>query len=375
MNIYFVNTLFLILLHYYFFNNKNKIFEKYVWIFSIFFLSIFIGLRFKIGGDWDIYKNFFLHFNDKNNELNFSDYLNHGVIFVFINKIAYYLGIQFVGVNLLLALIFMHSLSNFIKDSDNRWLALAISVPIIILILAMGYMRQGLAFAFSLYLIKNLENKKLSLAYIYLIFAILSHKSAIILSIFILFYVIYYRKYFQLVALILIPTFFALLFFDKFSHLFYFYVGSGQHMLALGSVPRSLLLVIVAALFFILKNKYLDMTNYQFFFYKWMSYLIIIMFPFAVIASVATDRMLLYLYSLKLALISFAKLKNVKINIIIFILVSIYFFYLLVWSFYGVNSLSWLPYNFLDFNESIRFGRNDYIEVESINKLNKNYID
>ena len=375
MNIYFVNTLFLILLHYYFFNNKNKIFEKYVWIFSIFFLSIFIGLRFEIGGDWDIYKNFFLHFNDKNNELNFSDYLNHGVIFVFINKIAYYLGIQFVGVNLLLALIFMHSLSNFIKDSDNRWLALAISVPIIILILAMGYMRQGLAFAFSLYLIKNLENKKLSLAYIYLIFAILSHISAITLSIFILLYVIYYRKYFQLVALILIPTFFALLFFDKFSHLFYFYVGSGQHMLALGSVPRSLLLVIVAALFFILKNKYLDMTNYQFFFYKWMSYLIIIMFPFAVIASVATDRMLLYLYSLKLALISFAKLKNVKINIIIFILVSIYFFYLLVWSFYGVNSLSWLPYNFLDFNESIRFGRNDYIEVESINKLNKNYID
>ena len=375
MNIYFVNTLFLILLHYYFFNNKNKIFEKYVWIFSIFFLSIFIGLRFEIGGDWDIYKNYFLHFNDKNNELNFSDYLNHGVIFVFINKIAYYLGIQFVGVNLLLALIFMHSLSNFIKDSDNRWLALAISVPIIILILAMGYMRQGLAFAFSLYLIKNLENKKLSLAYIYLIFAILSHKSAIILSIFILFYVIYYRKYFQLVALILIPTFFALLFFDKFSHLFYFYVGSGQHLLALGSVPRSLLLVIVAVLFFILKNKYLDMTNYQFFFYKWMSYLIIIMFPFAVIASVATDRMLLYLYSLKLALISFAKLKNVKINIIIFILVSIYFFYLLVWSFYGVNSLSWLPYNFLDFNESIRFGRNDYIEVESINKLNKNYKD
>ena len=375
MNIYFINSILLILFHYYFFNNKNKIFEKYVWIFSIFFLSIFIGLRFEIGGDWVIYKNFFNHLNYKNINLNFKEFLDYGMLYVAINKIAYYLGIQFVGVNLLLALIFMHSLSNFIKDSDNRWLALAISVPIIILILAMGYMRQGLAFAFSLYLIKNLENKKLSLAYIYLIFAILSHKSAIILSIFILFYVIYYRKYFQLVALILIPTFFALLFFDKFSHLFYFYVGSGQHMLALGSVPRSLLLVIVAALFFILKNKYLDMTNYQFFFYKWMSYLIIIMFPFAVIASVATDRMLLYLYSLKLALISFAKLKNVKINIIIFILVSIYFFYLLVWSFYGVNSLSWLPYNFLDFNESIRFGRNDYIEVESINKLNKNYID
>ena len=375
MNIYFVNTLLLILFNYFFFNYKNKILEKYVWIFSIFFLSIFIGLRFKIGGDWDIYKNFFLHFNDKNNELNFSDYLNHGVIFVFINKIAYYLGIQFVGVNLLLALIFMHSLSNFIKDSDNRWLALAISVPIIILILAMGYMRQGLAFAFSLYLIRNLENKKLLLAYISLIFAILSHNSAIILSIFILLYVIYYRKYFQLVTLILIPTFFVLLFFNKFSHLLFYYVGSGQHMFSFGSIPRSLMIVMVATLFLILKNRYLDMTNYQFFFYKWISYLIIIMFPFSIVASVATDRMLLYLYSLKLALISFAKLKDVKINIIIFILVSIYFFYLVVWSFYGVNSFSWLPYNFLDFNDTIKFGINGFFEVDTINKLKKNNID
>mgnify|MGYP000076359832 CR=1 FL=1 len=167
MNIYFVNTLLLILFHYFFFNYKNKILEKYVWIFSIFFLSIFIGLRFEIGGDWDIYKNFFLHFNDKNNELNFSDYLNHGVIFVFINKIAYYLGIQFIGVNFIFALIFMHSLSNFIKDSDNRWLALAITFPIIIIILGMGYTRQGLAFAFSLYLIRSLENKKILLSYLY----------------------------------------------------------------------------------------------------------------------------------------------------------------------------------------------------------------
>ena len=98
------------------------------------------------------------------------------------------------------------------------------------------------------------------------------------------------------------------------------------------------------------------------------------MFPFSIVASVATDRMLLYLYSLKLALISFAKLKDTKINIIIFILVSIYFFYLVVWFYFGVNSLSWVPYNFLDFNDEInKFSRNDYIKVEAINKIIKNY--
>jgi hypothetical protein len=145
-------------------------------------------------------------------------------------------------------------------------------------------------------------------------------------------------------------------------------------MIALGSIPRSLMLVIVAALFLVLKNKYLNMTNYQIFFYKWISYLIMIIFPFSLVSSITSDRLLLYLYSLKLALISFAKLKDTKINIIIFILVSIYFFYLVVWFYFGVNSLSWVPYNFLDFNDEInKFSRNDYIKVEAINKIIKNY--
>ena len=81
----------------------------------------------------------------------------------------------------------MHSLSNFLKNSDNRWLALAISFPIIIVILGMGYTRQGLAFAFSLYLIRSLENRLFFLSLIYLSLAILTHKSAIVLSIFLQF--------------------------------------------------------------------------------------------------------------------------------------------------------------------------------------------
>ena len=40
----------------------------------------------------------------------------------------------------------MVSLANFLNNSENKWLALAISFPIIIVILSMGYIRQGLAF-------------------------------------------------------------------------------------------------------------------------------------------------------------------------------------------------------------------------------------
>lgn len=372
MYIYFANTLLLILFHYYFLKNKNEIFEKYVWMFSIFFLLIFIGFRYEIGGDWQIYNKFFFDIGRGDTDLNLRELIDYGLTYTFINKIAYYLGIQFIGVNFIFALIFMHSLSNFIKDTNNRWLALAISFPIIIVVLGMGYTRQGLAFAFSLYLIRSLENKNFSLSVIYLILASLSHATALILTLYIFLYTFYYKKYFHLIILISIPTFFVLFFFDKFYHLLYFYVGTGQHLLAIGSIPRSLLLVLTAVLFLFLKNKYLDMSSYQLFFYKWISYLIMIIFPFSIITTVAADRLMLYLYSLKLALVSFAKLKNVKINTIIFILVSIYFFYLIVWIFFGTNSFSWIPYNLLDFNQRIEFGRNDYIEVEAINNLIKN---
>ena len=117
MYIYFANTLLLILFHYYFLKNKNEIFEKYVWMFSIFFLLIFIGFRYEIGGDWQIYNKFFFDIGRGDADLNLRELIDYGLTYTFINKIAYYLGIQFIGVNFIFALIFMHSLSRYLKGN------------------------------------------------------------------------------------------------------------------------------------------------------------------------------------------------------------------------------------------------------------------
>ena len=346
MNIYLINSIALFSLHLLFYKYKNFKFENFIWIFIIFLLSIFIGFRDGIGGDWIHYENFYYTISD----LSFFQIINSSLVYVYINKIAHYLGVQIIGVNFICAILFMFALTFFLNNSKNKWLALAISFPIIILILGMGYTRQGLAFSFSLFLIKALEDKKLFKSIIFIILSILSHKSALFISSFLLFlFLWYHKKYFYLLLSILIPIFFSFFFLDFYKHLVYFYVGSGQHMYSYGSLPRSLLILLVAILFMIYKKKFKNMTEYQIFIYTSFAFMIIFLFPLCFTTSIVADRLLLYLYPLKLVFMSFADLKDKTIRFITFIVSSVYFFYFIIWISFGKNSFSWVPYQFVGF--------------------------
>ncbi len=346
MSIYLVNFTVLLLLHFLFYKYKNFELEKFIWVIVIFLLSIFIGFRNETGGDWITYE----HFYYSTPEFSLEGLLSSNVVYVFINKIALYLGIHFIGVNFICALIFMFSLAAFLNQTPNKWLALAISFPIIILVLGMGFTRQGLAFSFLLLLIKALEKKNLFRSVIFIILSILSHKTALFITSFLLFlFLWYHKKYFLLLISILIPIFFISFFWIFYEHLFYFYVGSGQHNFSYGSLPRSLLISFIAILFLILKKKLNNMSEYQIFIYTSFSLMILFLLPFSIITSILADRLLFYLYPLKLALISFVNLKDKSLNFILFLVSSVYFFYLILWISYGVNSSSWLPYKFIGF--------------------------
>ena len=61
------------------------------------------------------------------------------------------------------------------------------------------------------------------------------------------------------------------------------------------------------------------MNEYQIFIYTAFSYMIIFLFPFSITTSVVVDRLLFYLYPLKLVFISFADLKDKTLKLIAFI--------------------------------------------------------
>ncbi len=372
MYIYFANTIGLILMHYFFVKNKNPNLEYYCWIFAIFFLSIFIGLRYEIGGDWYKYNFLFNEFGQGSEGHSFRDVIEFGLIYVLINKIAFYTGIQIVGVNFICALIFMFALASFLDNSKNRWLALAVSFPIIIVVLGMGYTRQGLAFAFSLFLIKSLENKKLFNSIIYFLLAIFSHKTAVFISLLFPLYFWFHKKYIYAIIFFSIPVLFGVFNFYHFKHLFHFYVGSGQHMTAYGAIPRTFLILIVALFFLNFRKSYKHMNDYQMFMYSSISYIILFTAPFSILTSIMADRLLLYMYSIKIAVVSFANLKDKKINIAIFIVISLYFIYFALWACFGNNAFSWIPYNFVLFHEEYapRHIVQTYIETNHYNEKN-----
>lgn len=347
MFIYLINPIILLLLHFYYYKNKNHPSEKYIWAFVIFLLTIFIGLRYEIGADWITYE---LYFNTIENIKIKENILNSSPVYLLINKIVYNGGFGFWGVNILCASIFMLSLSFFLQNSQNKWLGLLFSFPIIMVILGMGYVRQGLAFSFILLLIKSLENKNLLNVYVFIILSILSHKSALFICALLVFInFIYYKNNLLIITSFFITIFFLFLFWFSYEHLIYFYLGEGQHMFSYGSFPRGVLISIVAILFLFFKKKFINMSDYQIYIYSCFSYFILILFAFNFSASILVDRLLFYLYPLKLAFIMYANLNDEKIIIIIYAIISIYFFYFITWISFGVNSLSWIPYKFIGF--------------------------
>ena len=67
-----------------------------------------------------------------------------------INWLLINLGLGIYGVNVFCSVIFITSLFHFCYLQPNKWLGIVISFPVIIMVLGMGFTRQGAAFAFFL---------------------------------------------------------------------------------------------------------------------------------------------------------------------------------------------------------------------------------
>jgi len=342
MYIYFINIILIALLHYYF-SKKKYSYERLIWSFYLIFLIIFIGLRHEVGGDWNAYNKYF-------EEYKFFDLLNLDIssdfVYIFINKISNLLGIGIYGVNLICATIFVLAINSFLIKTKNKWLGLLLFCPIVIIIMGMGYARQGLAFAFGLFLIVSLEDRKIITSLIYFVLAVFSHKTALCFMLYYFFYFLYYKNYKLLFICIVSSILLYLFFFNLLNHLLYFYLGSGQHMFALGALPRALLITSVAIVFLYNIND-LGLSNYQKFFYKYLSYIILLIGPFLFLTSIAADRILLYFCVIKIIFVSFADLENRSLKFLANGIILLYITYFTLWLSIGVNSIKWLPYSIL----------------------------
>lgn len=142
-------------------------------------LTIMIGFRYEVGGDWGAYLNYL--YNTK--YMPFDTVFNQSDPgYILLNWIAAQTFDEVWVVNLLCGLIFSIGLFTFAKIQPRPWLALLVAVPYLVIVVAMGYSRQGVAIGLAMLALVALGRKKSNVKFvIWIALAACFHKTAIML--------------------------------------------------------------------------------------------------------------------------------------------------------------------------------------------------
>jgi len=140
-------------------------------------LTIMIGLRFKVGGDWYPYTRIFqsLRLMNLGTAL---DSIEPG--YALINWGVGHSGLDMLYVNLLCACIFTYGFLGFCRDQPNPTLAVLVGIPYLVIVVAMGYTRQGAALGLVMAALTSYSRGSIVRMAFYLAAAVMFHRSAII---------------------------------------------------------------------------------------------------------------------------------------------------------------------------------------------------
>ena len=321
----------------------NSSFAKFSFYFFCFFLIIFVGLRFENGVDWWNY----LIFQSTYENISFKEIFNdqdpgYGVL----NWLSYKLfdgSIFFV--NFVSAAIFIIGLAIFCKTMPSPWLALAISVSFLVIVMGMNYTRQSASLGFGLIALTSLFNKKSLMFFVYMMFAISFHKTAIVLLPLALLGL--QNRLIVFTALIFLAPFLYYVFVSSYiEQTIDLYLGRGG-MDSDGAFVR-VALNFIASIFYLLYRKEVNLPqNVQGIFDAMAvvnSFLFLMLFIFP--STTVIDRFALFFTPMQIFMFSALPYIFKPFPLSAFIILIVYGAQLFLWLSFSVYAWLWIPYNF-----------------------------
>lgn len=147
----------------------------FVWL----FLTLTIGLRYQVGGDWNSYLT--MLFNARG--LSFYEvFLERDPGYVLLNWLSVYTVDSVWPVNTFCGAVFATGLIRFSLIQQRPWLAMAVAVPYLVIVVAMGYSRQGVAIGFSMIaFVSLLRGGSIVRFTLWMVLAAAFHRSALLL--------------------------------------------------------------------------------------------------------------------------------------------------------------------------------------------------
>jgi len=147
-----------------------------------FVLTLFVGLRHEIGGDWFNY----LPYLDRAQGLPLVDVIAMGDVgYNLLNWSFANVSWGIYGVNTVCAAVFAAGLVVFCKAQPRPWLALALAIPYLVIVVAMGYTRQAVALGLVMPALLALEQGKVRAYVAYLAAAATFHATVLVMLAFV----------------------------------------------------------------------------------------------------------------------------------------------------------------------------------------------
>lgn len=323
--------------------------KKFLWFIVLFVFTLLIGLRFEVGGDWSNY----LRSISRGEGLGLFEAL--GVLssdpgYSAISWVSINIGLGIYGNNLFAAIVFMVGIVQFCQRQPIPWLGLLVAIPYMIVVFAMGYTRQTIAFGFELIALNALADARIRKFVFLILVGSIFHKSAVILL--------------PLAALAatrnrLLTVFWVglcsslgalLILGERLDAMWESYVSGGNIQssgggirVALSAIPAIITLLFRKRLFYSEPERQL---------WKWVAIFVLVCIPLVPLASTAVDRVALYLMPIQIVV--FSRLHRVFDIAVLrgLVVVSVVVFYALVqfvWLNFANHAHAWVPYRFAPF--------------------------
>lgn len=141
-------------------------------------ITLMIGYRYEVGGDWFPYLDILEGFRGAS----LSEVLK-GVDpgYALINWISVEMGWGVYGANLICGAILSMGLAHFCRAMPRPWVALAVAVPYLVIVVGMGYSRQAVALGFAMMGMVALMRRKTLPFAVWILLGATFHKTAVIL--------------------------------------------------------------------------------------------------------------------------------------------------------------------------------------------------
>jgi hypothetical protein len=308
-------------------------------------LIIFIGLRFEVGGDWSNYAAQLEGIRGLTLE---EVLMRSDPGYQLTSWISLLLGTDIYGVNLICAAIFSIGLIAFCRSLPRPWLALSVSVPYVVIVLGMGYTRQGVALGCAMLGLISLRDRRSTKFILWIIVGAAFHKTALLLLP--IAALANARKRGWTVLWVIVVTSLAyVLLQDAAEEMYDTYVGA--EIQSEGALIRLLMNAVPAVILLRYRHRF-NFNSAESQLWKLLSGISVLLVGLLFVSpsSTSIDRAALYL--LPLQLVVFAHLPDIfgargnKNQRAVGIILSYYAVVLFVWLNFATHAEYWVPYRF-----------------------------